>query len=250
MIQFLDFSFNRPDENLALEEVLVTPFVRKASAPLIRVWQNEKTVVVLGRGEKTESQVHTQIAETLNIPILRRISGGGTVVHAPGNINLSFFLPYDFHADLHSIRKSYAYILERVAQALKASMGCTVDLSGSSDLSIAGKKISGTAQARKRFGLLHHMTLMVDMDSTIIVKLLKEPDRQPDYRQSRSHLEFVTSLKSQGYTWDRNAFIQELGHQFVEIQPIELDDEHREQTLQLAQKKYRSPDWNLHGRIK
>ena len=217
------------------------------SEPLVRVWENQQRCIVLGRAEKAEQQIFLAEAERQNVTILRRTSGGGTVVHGPGNLNLSFFLPYHMNDQLKSIHDSYQLIIGWVRSALKESCGVETNMNGSSDISIGDLKISGTAQARKRHGLLHHLTLLIDFDLNSIANLLKEPEKRPDYRGEREHRQFVTTLRQQGFDWDLPFFLDALAEQLGPWTPRHLSkNEHRQMTY-LGKVKYSSPTWNLEG---
>jgi len=249
MIELIQTEFSTSQENLALEEVILDDFLTMERTPLIRLWGNEELSVVLGRGEKVEQQVHLTHCQKEGIPILRRVSGGGSVLHGPGNLNLSFFLPWSFHPDLKSIPASYQLILGWVREALEKSTGVKSSQKGTCDICIGDKKISGTAQARKRHGLLHHLTLLVDFDIELIPLYLKEPEKRPEYREVRHHEEFVTSISKEGLSLNRTVFIQALQESMgAKVSPIELDGETRSRAQKLAVQKYQSEDWNLRGR--
>src|SRR6516162_7980958 len=81
----LDKPSSDPAANLALEEALVRAI---PPAPLLRIWQNE-ACVVLGRGQRLEREVNAAAAAAARVPVLRRASGGGTVYHDPGNLNIT-----------------------------------------------------------------------------------------------------------------------------------------------------------------
>jgi lipoate-protein ligase A len=65
---------------------------------------------------------------------------------------------------------------------------------GTSDLAQLGRKVSGNAQQRKRHHLLQHGTLLYQFDRFLTERYLYMPRRQPDYRQQRSHAEFLDNL--------------------------------------------------------
>ena len=94
---------------------------------------------------------------------------------------------------LRRIRPSYGFILGQIRQTLAGGAGL-IEQAGISDLILAGRKFSGTAQQPKRSFLLHHGTLLYDMDLSLIPRYLREPPRQPEYRAGRSHLAFVGNL--------------------------------------------------------
>jgi len=249
LIELIQTEFQDARHNLALEEAILEDFLSEERSPLIRIWQNEEISIVLGRAEKADDQVHLETCAQREVPILRRVSGGGTVVHGSGNLNISFFLPWSFHPDLKSIPASYALILGWIKEAVHEVTGLTLTTNGTSDLCFNEKKLSGTAQARKRHGLLHHMTLLMDFDLNLIPLLLKEPEKRPDYRLHRNHLDFVTSFKSEGISFSREAFLEGLQRSLGPMIPIDSPDQLiMKRCEDLAQGKYLSKTWNLEGR--
>jgi lipoate-protein ligase A len=137
--------------------------------------------------------VHIAACEQDGIPVLRRGSGGGTVLQGPGCLSYAFVLPLTFHPDLANIRTTNRFILERIALALQRWEPATA-FRGISDLAIDGTKISGNAQRRKRKALLFHGTILHAMDGRLIARYLKQPARQPDYREGRPHETFVRTI--------------------------------------------------------
>lgn len=249
MIELLQHSFPQVPMNLALEEVLLAPFSHREAPPLLRIWNNSEPCIILGRSEKPDQQVDQLKAGILNIPIYRRTSGGGTVLHGPGNINISFFLPYSFHPELKSIKRSYGLILSWVCESLEKSCGIKPDIQGDSDLAIHGKKISGTAQARKRFGLLHHMTLLLDDRLLTLLDSLQEPQRRPTYRGNRTHQQFVTSLQAHGCpVFPMDFFVQQLCKPFGGSHPHSLIEQELQAVSLLALGKYSQAHWNMMGK--
>ena len=65
---------------------------------------------------------------------------------------------------------------------------------GSCDLALGGRKFSGSAQKRSRYCLLHQGTLLYDFSLESIPLYLRQPEKQPDYRKGREHLDFVSNL--------------------------------------------------------
>ena len=78
-----------PAAHLALEEALVRAV---PPGPLLRIWQNE-TCVVLGRGQRLEREANVAACAAAGVPVLRRASGGGTVFHDLGNLNITMVVP-------------------------------------------------------------------------------------------------------------------------------------------------------------
>ena len=88
----LDLSFSEPALNLACDEVLLDEVHSGNREPTLRFWESPSLFVVVGYGNDIERECHTQACEKLGIPILRRASGGGTVLQGPGCLNYSLIL--------------------------------------------------------------------------------------------------------------------------------------------------------------
>ena len=184
----LDFTLPDAAANLALDEALLLAAEDGIGGEVLRLWENPGYAVVLGAGGSVAHDVNVQACEADGVPILRRASGGGTVVIGPGCLCFTLVLAYSRDPALHAIGASARYVLNPLAAAL----GATVE--GISDLAVNGVKVSGSAQQRKRTHFLHHGTLLCGFDLTGIPRYLNPPERQPAYRRDRPHAEFVANL--------------------------------------------------------
>ncbi|MCB1175527.1 MAG: lipoate--protein ligase family protein [Leptospiraceae bacterium] len=176
----------------------------------IRLWSNPWTIV-LGRSCQAEVNVATsdylipgptkgpRLASTARPALARRQSGGGTVLHGPGNINYSLFLSLHAWPELFSVDRSYAMLLELICNALRCQ-NISCERCGQSDLvsgTDAGQqlKVSGNSQFRKHGVLVLHGTLITH--AGIIDKVsqwLQHPPKEPEYRARRDHRQFLTAL--------------------------------------------------------
>jgi lipoate-protein ligase A len=188
----LELTLPDPAANLALDEALLLEAEEGVGGEVLRLSQwppsgtLQRPVVVLGSACRLGEDVHEEACLADGVPILRRSSGGGTVLWGPGCLLYSLVLRYDRDPALAEIRPSYAWILERVARCLGVP---GVVREGISDLAIAGRKFSGNAQQRKRRFLLHH-----GFDAAAVSRYLRPPPRQPEYRAGREHADFLCSL--------------------------------------------------------
>jgi lipoate-protein ligase A len=194
-MQFVDTTLTTLAQNLAADEALLLDAEAGRGGEALRVWEWPRPAVVLGAGGRIADDVDAAACERDGVPLARRSSGGGTVLLGSGCLLYSLVLRYDRAAELCDIRKSYHWILARVIEALPG-----VAVTGASDLTIAGRKVGGSAQQRKREYLLHHGTLLYGFDVALVSRYLREPPRQPDYRGRRSHTDFVTNLGIDGPT--------------------------------------------------
>jgi lipoate---protein ligase len=192
-VRLLDLTLPSPVENLALDDALLDELDEHGGDPVLRFWESDRYFVVLGPSCRLIDDIHVAACEHDEIPVLRRASGGGTVLQGPGCLSYAFALPLTFHPDLANIRTTNRFILERIALALQQWEPATA-FRGISDLAIDGMKISGNAQRRKRNALLFHGTILHAMRGDLIARYLKEPARQPDYREDRPHKAFVRTI--------------------------------------------------------
>jgi lipoate---protein ligase len=129
-------------------------------------------------------------------------------------------------------------VLSTVAAALNRLLpGLKIEPRGTSDLASGNRKFSGNSLRCKRNHLLYHGTLLYDFDLPLIERLLKPPPRQPDYRQERTHGEFVMNLPCDVADL-RSALVQ--AWKATERAP----EWPRELTNQLLEQRYRRPEWN------
>ncbi len=140
-----------PGLNLAAEEFLLRRL--DLAADVIFFYVNAPSVIV-GRNQNTFEEINTAFVRARGLPVLRRLSGGGAVYHDWGNLNFSFITRYE-PRNFQNFRKFTAPIIETLR-----ALGVPAELSGRSDIRVAGRKISGNAQYRSGARMLSHGTLL------------------------------------------------------------------------------------------
>jgi lipoate-protein ligase A len=188
-------SFAEPEKNILYDEVLLDLAEHGKGGEVLRLWESPVTFVVLGRTGKEQEDIKIDAVLQDGIPVLRRASGGGTVLQGKGCLNYSLVrlkTPGSPLADLH---RSYSHILGKVMDALK-TLGVKTVFCPVSDIALAEdrKKISGNAQKRGRKFFLHHGTILYGFDLPKIERYLWIPRDVPEYRRGRSHLDFVANV--------------------------------------------------------
>jgi lipoate-protein ligase A len=136
--------------------------------------------------------VNLDYCRSEKIPILRRPSGGRSVLIGPGTLQYSFTLPYRLAEELASIAGSKRFC----NRVLIAGLGlpCKIDEDDSGDLTTGGRKFAGLALKRRKSAMLLHGTLLEDADLEKIAVALQHPSREPAYRGGRGHLEFLANI--------------------------------------------------------
>lgn len=234
----LDLTLPSPAENLALEEALLDAAEIGQSGEVLRFWESSATFVVVGYANKVATEVNVTACERRGIPILRRCSGGGTVVQGPGCLNYAVILRITETGPTRSISAANDYVMERVRAGVQSAIGnrqSAIFIKGHTDLALDDVKFSGNAQRRRKNFLLFHGSLLLNFDLPLISTLLNMPSLQPDYRDGRSHEQFVMNLNLPAETVKQAVA--------AVWQAVETTQQTPRISAELLQ-KYNSPEWN------
>ena len=153
MIQ-IETTSHDPFFNQAFEDYVFRTF---REDEVLLLWRNRPAVVV-GCYQNICREVHVRALLEQNVPVVRRMSGGGTVYHDLGNLNYTLITGQSGALD-------YDRCLAPVLRALNA-LGVPAQKSRTCDMTVDGKKISGSAQKIANGRVLHHGTLQFDADLT------------------------------------------------------------------------------------
>lgn len=192
-LRFLDCTLDSAAENVALDDGLLRAVEDGVISPLLRVWELADYAVIVGRANRTSKNVNLSACRADGIPIVRRCSGGGTVLLGPGALVYSLVLRVDAGSRLVDIDGTTREVIERIRAALAPTLP-DIARAGTSDLAIEDVKISGNAQRWLRRTVLHHGTLLYHFDIARMERYLTMPERVPDYRRGREHASFVRNV--------------------------------------------------------
>jgi lipoate-protein ligase A len=237
-MKLCDLTLGTPAENLACDEVLLDLCEAGGSDEILRLWALPQYFVVLGYANKSSTEVNLPFCRQYGIPVLRRCTGGGTVLQGPGVLNYSLILRTDGPRPCHTIPATNKFILERHRDALAALACAPVEWRGQTDLAIGGLKFAGNAQRRRRHFLLFHGSFLLHLDMSLVEKALPLPSRQPDYRVNRSHADFLINLNVPPHTI--KAALARAWNTAGVLDPSPWD-----KITLLAREKYALDEWNL-----
>lgn len=245
IFQQVDHTLSTPEQNLALDEILLRQCADDSGKNVLRLWESDKPFVVLGRSSKREAEVNLEACRIAGVPILRRISGGATIITGPGCLMYALTIRLREHPEFRDIQYAHRTILDRFAKSLVAT-GLPVTRQGISDLVIdvgdgALRKFSGNSVRVTRDGLLYHGTLLYDFPLERIAGLLRHPPREPEYRMQRSHAGFLANLPLSG-TASRSVLLSAWHPEDSEYRLPEL------QLEELSRARYADPRWNEEGK--
>lgn len=199
-MRFLDLTYPSAAENLACDEAILDQCEEGSGMETLRFWESPGHFVVLGLSGELRKEVREEKCAARGIPLLRRVSGGGTVVQGPGVLNYAVVICPGANHEASTVRGAHRFVLGRLAGAIASLTGDVVQREGDSDLAIAGRKISGNAQRRRGRAVLVHGTLLLGLDLSIVEDVLPLPDRRPQYREGRGHSAFMRNLRISGIT--------------------------------------------------
>lgn len=270
-----------PYFNLAVEEFFLTrsdadaaELGESTAEPLLLLWQNEPTVVVGGRQNPLE-EIDLAFIEKRGVHVVRRITGGGAVYHDLGNLNYSFVVPdasrlgaaYSqtlYQQDLQlsvsssepfaappTLTESFRLLAQPIVDVLR-SWNIPAELSGRNDATVCGRKVSGSAQARKNGRTLHHGTLLFDSNLDDVAAALRvDPEKFRSKAVSSTRARVANLVEFLPPDERSNAierFQTDLLAQLAKTQNVvvrELNDSELTKIRRLRDEKYVTWDWNF-----
>lgn len=186
-----------PRMNLALDEVLTARVGEGRRRPTLRIWEWDESAVVIGSFQSYRNEVDPEGAATHGFDVVRRISGGGAMLMAAGQIiTYSLYVPASLVAGM-TFADSYAFLDDWVLQALR-SLGIDAIYQPLNDIASPTGKIGGAAQKRlANGGVLHHATLSYDIDGQVMTEVLRIGREKLSDKGTASAAKRVDPLRSQ-----------------------------------------------------
>ena len=165
--------------------------------PVVRVEAAAEVVVVVSRSRDPAGEVYRDRCATDGVPVVCRPSGGGAVVLGPGAIAASVVAANPDRSPFPD--PWFRHFGGALVEALGGLGVPGVTPRGVSDLCLGDRKIAGSSLRLAGARVLYQVSLLVDLDVTLIERYLPVPARAPAYRLGRPHREFVTTLRAAGF---------------------------------------------------
>jgi len=228
-----------PYFNIASEEHLLKGF----DDDIFMLYRNEPSVIV-GKHQNAFAEVNYLFVKQHNIPVIRRLSGGGAVFHDLGNVNFTF-ISNGREGNLVDFKK----FLSPILSALK-EMGVPAEANSRNDLVIEGFKVSGNAEHVFKKRTLHHGTLLYSSELERLRGSLKVVPEQFSDRAVRSVRSAVTNIN--GYMSSPLPVIdfmetvrQSLLKSFSDTTIYSFGENEIAHINQLIEEKYSTWQWNF-----
>jgi lipoate-protein ligase A len=249
---------------MAVDEAILEAVGRGDSLPTLRLYAWEPACLSLGYGQPL-SDVDISRLEAHGWELVRRPTGGRAILHT-NELTYSVIAPLDEPRVAGTVLESYSRLALGLVEALhllnlpveiheqvvgnnKTLNPICFEVPSTSEITVGGKKLVGSAQARRREGILQHGSLPLTGDLTRILQALKYPDDEARQNAANHLLERATTVEAalgRVVTWDEaaqafiTAFRSELG---LILQPGVLSPLEKARSAELADKKYAFPDW-------
>jgi lipoate-protein ligase A len=254
--------------NMAVDEAILEAAERDESRPTLRLYSWEPPCLSLGRAQPVADADRERL-QTNGWEIVRRITGGRAILHTD-ELTYSVTGPADEPRLAGSVLESYNRLAKALLSAMQA-LGLTVEVQpgkaasdgdlnpvcfevpSTYELTVHGKKLIGSAQARRKGGVLQHGSLPLCGDLSRICQALAFPD-EPVREIARQRLlaraTTVASVLGAEVSWESAAqafvggFEAQLG---LEFERDDMSPKETSRAEELVRVKYAHPSWT--GRV-
>lgn len=249
--RLIDSKIGSAHWNMALDEALLNDF-KEGDLPILRLYGWESSLS-LGKFSKIGPCVYKKILEDTKLPIVRRISGGGVLVHG-GDLSYSLIIPRDWLRE-HGVKESYRYLCKFLIN-LYQKLGYKADFAGEDklngirsdiclagteayDILIDGNKIGGNAQRHTRHVVLQHGSIPMNIDTAFFKPFfVKDPefDNAATLERLGTHISYE-ELSSHV----RESFCESYG---VQLRSDSISGSEEQCAKELLEDKYTQNWWN------
>jgi lipoate-protein ligase A len=246
--------------NMAIDEAILRTRIGNLVPDTLRFYRWKPSAVSIGKFQELKNEVQLENCRKHGVDVVRRITGGGAVYHdAEDEITYSVIANKE-NFGAKNIADVYARIYAGLAEAAKI-LGLTTDFNEGNaktcpNLTVNGKKISGSAQSHKRGVVLQHGTLLVDVNLEKMFTFLRVPWAKTCTEVINIAKHKHTSIKKET---QKNITINEVEQALTEgfqktlntkLIPSEMTTLERKLAERLYKEKYLTNEWNFHGKSK
>ena len=250
--------------NMALDEAILEHIGRGESIPTLRLYAWTPACLSLGHAQPF-ADVDVQRLKSHGWQVVRRATGGRAILHTD-ELTYSVIAPADEPRVEGSVLESYNRLARALLAAVKsldipvemkegkANNGTTpnpvcFEVPSTYEITVNGKKLIGSAQARKKEGVLQHGSLPLTGDLTRICQALVFENESARETAAQRLLERATTVESalgREVSWENaaQAFVHAFESQLeLNLERGELSESESRRTEELVQEKYDHPSW-------
>lgn len=255
--RLLPLETNSAFMNMAIDEAILNARAAGQVLNTLRFYRWKPSSVSIGKNQNPENEVYLDACKKLGIDVVRRISGGGAVYHDfEGEVTYSVVAKT---SDLGTadITTAYYKIYEAITDGLRL-LGVPADFSGGDakncpNLTVNGKKISGSSQTITRGVVLQHGTILGSLDLPKMFKLLKLKDITCSVAADIGKRKITSIQNELDHKINPNTISNALIQGFkailkIQLESSELSETENETADTLCKEKYGSKEWNFSGK--
>ncbi len=251
--------------NMAVDEAILEEVGRGSSLPTLRLYAWEPPCLSIGFGQPI-SDVDLVRLQARGWEVVRRPTGGRAVLHTD-ELTYSIIAPSNEPRVTGTLLESYQRLAKALVEALRLLVlpvevqvqaaippaqntnPICFDVPSAYEITVDGKKLLGSAQARRKEGVLQHGSLPLNGDLTRIVQVLDYPDEIIRTRAANRLLERATTVETalgRIVTWEEaaRAFTNAFQSVFnLELKPADLTLAENIRAEELSTVKYSHTGW-------
>jgi len=231
--------FGNPYMNMGIDESILIHRSRGENAPTIRLYGWSTPTVSIGYFQRLGEELDLDKAMQLGVGYVRRISGGGSVLHE-SEVTYSLMASDTDPTIPSDVQESIRLICGGIVRGLR-ELDIDAEFRPVNDVVVGDKKVSGSAQTRKLHAILQHGTVLLDVDHTKALSILKRASR------AKKHIAGINEFLQGGTDFQRlndalvRGFEGELG---IKLAKGALSASENDLAAKLAAGKYSTVEWN------
>ncbi|MCL5877443.1 MAG: lipoate--protein ligase family protein [Candidatus Bathyarchaeota archaeon] len=252
--RYIPLSTNDAALNMAVDEAILNARIADQVPNTLRLYRWQPSAVSIGRNQNPQNEIYLDTAKQLGVDVVRRISGGGTVYHDfEGEVTYSVIAKVSDlgNADVTTV---YTKIYGAITDALRI-LGVPADFSvgdakNCPNLTVNGKKISGSSQVISRGVVLQHGTVLVNVDLPKMFRLIKLKDLNCTLATDIGKRKITSVQAELRHKISPDTVANALAQGFkailkIQLQEGELTAAEKSAAETLYKEKYTSKEWNL-----
>ena len=235
-------------DGLAGDEALANRVGAGISQPTLRLY-TYKPCALVGRFQTIENELNLEYCAQNKIPVNRRPTGGGAIIMGENQLGVALAIPGKTDESYASVRERMAQFSQGIISGLN-TLGIEVEFRRKNDLEVNGKKIAGLGLHKTATGgLLFHASLLVDLDVSYMLNVLRTPFEKISDKEIATVAERTTTVQREykkPLTLNNVRVIILNGYKNAFDANIELSDlsnEEMDEIRQLEKDKYMDNDW-------
>lgn len=270
--RFIDFAYNSPAYNMALDEAIMDWHSQGLFPPTIRFYGWNPPTLSIGYFQKLESEINVEKVQEYGYGLVRRLTGGRAVLHDK-ELTYSVIVSEKHPIMPKTVTEAYRIISQGLLEGFR-ELGLNTyfaipqtaeekeklknprssicfDAPSWYELVVEGKKVAGSAQTRQKGVVMQHGSILIDLDVDKLFELFIYPNErirerlQQNFKNKAIAINEITNSKNT-LNDVRNAF--KLGFEKglnIKLEPYQLTTEENNYVEELATKRYRNDQWTF-----